>query len=145
MKYLDYAQVVNANEETKFWIEHNLVNYLAKNTENQDEIEHIIDYFSATNPPRLNGMSYPEAKVNAEKWLVAQKKKGANIEEKPEDTKVVLDFKDGFKIVQLIGENAYKREGFLMSHCVGSYFGRGKTILSLRDAKNNPHCTIEIN
>lgn len=56
-----------------------------------------------------------------------------------------LDFKDWFKFVRLKSQKAYSREGRLMSHCVGGYFGRNNVeIHSLRDDKNNPHCTIEL-
>lgn len=144
MKYLEYAKTFNASEEVIYWVEHNLTNHLKSNPENQDEIEHTLDYLiSSDAPKRLKAMSYEEAVKNAEKWLKAQQKKGQDIKEKPEDTEVVLDFKDGFKIVKLIGENAYKREGYLMSHCVASYYGKGKEIYSLRDSDNLPHCTME--
>jgi len=56
----------------------------------------------------------------------------------------VFEYKDGFNIVKLISEDSYKREGKLMSHCVASYANKESEIFSLRDAKNNPHCTIEI-
>ncbi len=134
-------------EEVKYWLNHNLVNYLNKpeNTENVSEIEHIIDYFNAQNFPRLRKMSYADAKAGAEKWVKALVKKGNNIEEGITDVEVVIDFKDGFKLVRLIGDNAFKREGALMSHCVGSYIGKQNTaIYSLRDSRNNPHCTIEV-
>jgi len=59
------------------------------------------------------------------------------------DIELIKDFGDGFKIIKLVGENAYKREGFLMRHCVGSYYGRRVEIYSLRDKENMPHCTME--
>ncbi len=144
MNYLEYAEAFEANEEVKGWVGRNLVNYLSKNPENQDEIEHIIDYLvSDEAPKRLKSMSYDEAKKNAEKWTKAQQKKGQHIVEKPEDTEVVLDFEDGFKIVKLVGKNAYEREGYLMRHCVASYYGNNSVIYSLRDKQNNPHATLE--
>lgn len=144
MKYLEYAKTFGASEEVQFWIAHNLVNYLEKNPEVQDEIEHIIDYLiSKDAPARLRGMAYAEAKSNAEKWVKAQAKKGEDIKETDKDTETVLDFNDGFRIVKLVGENAYKREGFLMRHCVASYFGKNTEIYSLRDKDNLPHCTME--
>jgi hypothetical protein len=144
-KYQEYIKAFGTNnEEVSYWIDHNLNNYLKTNPENQDDIEHILDYFMSDDAPkRLRPMSYTEAKINAEKWQKIQQKKGASIEEKPDDTETILDFNDGFRIVKLIGENAYKREGFLMSHCVASYYGNGKEIYSLRDKDNMPHCTIE--
>ena len=142
--YKQYAITFNANEKVVYWIEHTLANYLEKNTPPQDEVEHIIDYLILGDTSlNMQKMAYLEARKNAEKWVKTQQKKGAHIIETPEDTEVVLDFKDGFKVVKLIGENAYKREGFLMSNCVASYYGNDKVIYSLRDADNMPHCTME--
>ena len=142
--YLNYAKTFNANEEVQFWISHNLANYLKSNPENQDEIEHIIDYLvSEDAPKRFKGMSYEEAKKASEKWTKVQQKKGEHIKEKESDTETVLDFKDGFKIVKLVGKAAYEREGYLMRHCVAFYYGRSVEIYSLRDKDNMPHCTME--
>jgi len=139
-------------EEVKFWINHNLQNYLNKHQdiankpETIAEIEHIIDYLNSDSAPaKLQKMSYKQAKANADKWLQTQIKKGKTINEIEADIEVFMEFDNGFKMVKLIGENAYKREGFLMGHCVGGYFGRSySTIYSLRDNKNNPHATIEL-
>lgn len=134
-------------EEVKNWINTTLVAYLRKQPENQGEIEHIIDFLNSDKAPmRLSKMSYDQAKAGAEKWMQSQIKKGNNIIETDTDVKVVLRSKtSGFTFVQLIGENAFKREGHLMSHCVASYANKeGIQVYSLRDAKNNPHCTIEV-
>lgn len=139
--YLEQA----LNDEVKLWVSRNLKNYLEKNQENRDEIEHIIDYLNSPEAPlRLQKMSYHQAKNNAEKWLKSQVKKGKTIDEKESDIETFLDFGDGFKIVKLIGENAYKKEGFLMGHCVASYYQGRSKIYSLRDKNNNPHATIEV-
>ena len=144
MKYLEYVKTFEGNEQVEFWVTHNLANYLKTNQENQDEIEHILDYLiSSDAPTRLKSMSYDEAKTNAEKWTKTQQKKGQHIIEKPEDTEVVLDFKDGFKIVKLVGKAAYEREGYLMRHCVAIYYGKNAEIYSLRDKDNMPHATME--
>lgn len=50
-----------------------------------------------------------------------------------------------FILKNQISQSAYNREGKLMSHCVASYYGRNVAIYSLRDSKNQPHCTIEEN
>ncbi|MEM9649862.1 MAG: hypothetical protein AAF969_15395, partial [Bacteroidota bacterium] len=144
--YLRYAKRFNANKEVLYWINHNLSNYLKRNTPNQDEVEHILDYLVADEAPsRLKKMAYSAALSNTKKWDAANQKKGKSIKETEEDTTVVLEFEDGFKWVQLIGENAYKREGFLMRHCVASYFGKSTIIYSLRDKNNIKHATIEKN
>lgn len=135
-----------ANDEVLFWINHNLKNHLQKSSrpENQGEIEHIIDYLNSPEAPkRLRKMSYAQAKKNAKKWMETQKKLGKNIQESAEDVEVCIDFEDGYKLVKLKGEKAFKREGHLMSHCVASYFGKDTEVLSLRDEGNMPHCTME--
>ena len=140
----NYAKMLNASDEVIYWIEHNLKNYLLKNSENQDEIEHIIDYLVGEEAPdKLIKMSYEQAKINSIKWSKKLQNKGEHIKETTKDTEVILDFKDGFKIVKLIGKNAYEREGYLMRHCVAGYYGKSKEIYSLRDKDNIPHCTIE--
>ncbi len=141
-KYYDYAKHMNAGEHVLTWVETTLANYLSKNTPSTEEVEHIIDYLCQA-IGRISKMSYPQARSNATKWTKTLQKKGKDIKETKNDTEVVLDFKDGFKVVKLIGENAYKREGFLMRHCCGSYYGKGLEVYSLRDGKNMPHCTME--
>ena len=142
--YTSYAKAFNAPDKVLTWISSNLKNYLKKNEENQTEIEHIIDYLILEGETKnLVLMSYDEAKRNTDAWTKKQMKKGEHIKETVSDTKVILDFKDGFKIVQLIGKKAYEREGYLMSNCVASYYGSGKEIYSLRDKDNMSHCTME--
>ena len=143
-KYINYINTFDYSEKVEKWIKSNLKNYLEKNKEGQSEIEHILDYLLiAGTEKNIELMSYDEAKKNAEKWTKQQIKRGEHIKESIDDVEVIHDFKDGFKIVRLIGKNAYKREGYLMSNCVASYYGNGKEIYSLRDANNNPHCTME--
>ena len=134
-------------EEVKSWIQTTLTSFLKKNQENQGEIEHIIDYLnSAQAPQRLIRMSYDQAKASTDKWLKAMVKRGDNIVETDADVEIILRSKStGFRLVKLVGENAFKREGFLMKHCVASYAGKTDTeVYSLRDANNSPHCTIEV-
>lgn len=141
-KYIEYAKNFGNNDNVINWCETTLENYLKIKTPNTEEVEHIIDYLT-TEIKKISGMSYENAKKNAEKWNVKQQELGSKVSELKEDTEVILDFKDGFKIVKLIGEKAYKREGYIMNHCVGSYYGNGKEIYSLRDKNNIPHCTLE--
>lgn len=134
-------------EEVKMWIQTVLIAYLKKESENQGEIEHIIDYLNSPQAPkRLVRMSYDQAKASTDKWLKAMVKRGDNIIETDEDVKIILKSKStGYRLVKLIGENAFKREGFLMKHCVASYANKTDTeVYSLRDSNNNPHCTIEV-
>ena len=140
--YLEYAKHIGAEEFVKAWVNTTLKNYLEKNKPTTEEVEHILDYLVVSGK-KVSKMSYEQAKKLSDEWTKAQQKKGKTIDERQEDTELLLDFKDGFRVVKLIGQNAYKREGYLMSHCVGGYFGNGKEIYSLRDKDNLPHCTME--
>ena len=140
-KYIDYAETTD--QFLIDWINTVVKNRIKKEAENQGEIEHIIDYLKSDSAPKkIKKMSYTQAKEASEKWVLSLRKKGSDINETAEDTEVILDFNDGMKMVRLIGDNAFKREGFLMSHCVAGYAGKD-TIYSLRDKDNMPHCTIE--
>jgi hypothetical protein len=145
-KYINYVKNFQCSNlvEVEKWIKVNLNNYLVKNTECQNDIEHILDYLcSKSAPKRINKMSYDEAKSNSDKWLKSLIKTNNQIIETEFDTKIVLELDGGFKWVQLISEISYKNEGIRMRHCVGSYFGKNVKIYSLRDKNNEPHCTIE--
>lgn len=143
-KYLSQTN----KQEVKTWISTALAKRLNKDPskDNQSEIEHIIDYLNSDRAPvRLQKMSYIQAKVNTDKWLTSLQKKGRNLVDTDTDVEIVKRYKSGLRLVKLVSENSYKREGTLMGHCVASYYGKkDTTIYSLRDFNNNPHCTIEI-
>jgi hypothetical protein len=146
--YLNYITAFGGDNQDKViaWAKSTLANHLKTNPEVQDEIEHILDYLlSGKAPKNIAGMAYAEVKKNTDKWNKALVAKGEHIKETARDIETILDFGDGFKIVKLIGKNAYEREGYLMRHCASSYFGKGKEVYSLRDSKNMPHATMEKN
>jgi hypothetical protein len=90
-------------------------------------------------------MSVEQARKSAEQWTRSLQKHGRNIGETEADTEVVLQLRNDMRLVRLVGEAAFKREGYLMRHCVGSYVGKeGSDVYSIRDANNEPHCTIEV-
>jgi hypothetical protein len=142
-KYLEYN---TPNDEVKNWVRTVLAARIKKHGENQVEFEHILDFLTSDKAStRLRKMSYEQAKVAAEKWNKTLMKKGAHIDESESDLKVVKKWADGFKFVKLVGPNAFKREGYLMRHCAGSYAERPDTeVYSLRDPLNVPHATIEV-
>lgn len=150
---LDKYESQVKSSEVRRWISSNLANYLKENDENQGEIEHILDYLSARKKYceersknfKIKKMSYAQAKELAEKWVERLKKQAEYVVETEEDTELTLDLGEGMRLVKLIGKSAFQREGKLMSHCVGSYYDKKDLeIYSVRDIKNNPHCTIEI-
>lgn len=146
-QYLKYANGMGASDEVISWINLVLPAYFRKhNGIAKYNFEHIIDFLvSSSAPKRLLKMSIKQAHESAEKWSKANQKKGSNIVDGPSDIKLIHEYKDGSCIVKLISQNAYKREGFLMSHCLGGYSVKNDIdIYSYRDKKNMPHATFEV-
>jgi uncharacterized membrane-anchored protein YhcB (DUF1043 family) len=141
-KYLEQTN----NSEIRNWINTTLAKRLKKLPEDQSEIEHILDYLASDlAPKRLQKMSYEQARIATQKWQSLLSKKGAELEDGPEDVKVIKRYKSGLRLVQLVSQDSYKREGTLMGHCVASYYGsRSCKVYSLRDFDNKPHATIEV-
>lgn len=143
---LNYASAVNANKETIDWINIACPKALLKNKITVSELEHIVDYFNSGSAPiRLHKMSVADAKRKADEWMQRNKRKGKDLVDGPDDITPFLKFKDGTKIVLLKSQNAFKREGFLMSHCLGGYSPKSDMyIYSYRDKENMPHATFEV-
>ena len=144
----NYIQYINEfhewNQVEIDFVNNQLKKHLEINEENQTEIEHILDFLFSNPKTNISKIWYVTIKEKADKWTTKiQSKVSKDTEQEWVDYDIFLDFKDWFKIVTLKSESSYIREGKLMSHCVGSYYGRDKIIYSLRDSKNNPHCTIE--
>ncbi len=113
-----------------------------------DKVKHAIDFLvSADAPSDLTRLTVPEAIKQSEKWVksLVKKSKGATVGQ----AELFYEHDDGFYWVELKDAEALNYEGNKMGHCVGSYCQQvnlGKSrILSLRDLKDEPHCTIEIN
>ena len=114
-----------------------------------NDIRYISDY--------LNGsQEFPEdlweKSLNGMYDLAVQWHDTLKFKEDPtgdyENKDVVYKFDNGYTIVDVNTENDLDVEGEKMGHCVGSYcdnVASGKTVIySLRDAKNEPHATIEV-
>lgn len=136
------------NDEIKTWVQTALKKHIERepNSITLGEAEHMLDFLkSDAAPKRLRKASVEQIKRAAEMWNKSLQKHGKNIGETEEDTELVLELRNGLKLVKLVGQAAYKREGHLMSHCVASYYNKPNVeIYSLRDEKNMPHCTIEL-
>jgi hypothetical protein len=119
------------------------------------DLETIADWFNtwkADDPAlgRIDRVNFPEARQQARAWRdEINKNPWLHIKDKP---RVYKEYDDGsgLKWVILSTDMHMKREGELMHHCVG---GSGYThamkqgtseFYSLRDAKNEPHCTVEV-
>lgn len=144
--YLDYVNQQKKDSKLTDWISTVLKNKLKKESLPQSEIEHVLDYLMSEKcPPRIDRMSYDEAKSNTEKWSQANQKRGLGIVDNPDDIETVYSFENGMTVVKLLSKKAYEREGALMRHCLGGYSVSTDTIIySFRDETNYPHSTIEI-
>lgn len=132
------------HRDADWWVS----NVLAKHVTDVSlaDAEHILDYFDAVaGKKRIKKMSFNEALKQSKAWTEKLKKRGRGVAESDEDIEVVLEYPNGTRWVRLKTKLAYEREGNLMSHCVASYYNRDCEIYSLRDVRNNPHCTVEIN
>ena len=137
----------------KDWLDRNLQNYLKKHGPDalkKHEIDHIVDWLQSPDSERqrkrLSRVSPADALKLANAWTKKLNKKFEQNKEKQRDEdgiEEIFTFDDDFKIVQLLSKYSYQREGNKMGHCVGGYHGRENFIFSLRDQKNEPHCTIE--
>ncbi len=100
-------------------------------------------------PKKLNHGTIESLYDEAQIWSKSRQAK-VNLEDLTENTTTVMDYGDGFKMVQLHRTDDLCREGKLMGHCVGdgtydNEVENGKLIVySLRDPENNPHCTIGV-
>lgn len=138
-------------EQIEKWKDTVLKNYLKKNGEDsisKSQIEHILDWMNSADASlylnRLQRISVPQALGHAEKW-VEKLNNRAEISDSNEGIEIVHTFPNGYQIVKIINQEAYAREGKIMGHCVASYFGKKDIdIFSLRDDKNQPHCTFEL-
>ena len=112
-----------------------------------DQIQHVIDYLKSPEAPTdLTRLTVPDAIKKSEMWLkdLLKKTKGKTASG---DVEVIKEYPDGFYWLNLKDQAALDYEGDKMGHCVAGYCGdlkRGTQIISLRDSKDEPHCTIEL-
>ena len=102
-----------------------------------------IDRRLAMKRPRI---AYESARIHAERWhrRLARADDGG-IEDDPGGIETALQLPDGWRWVRLTTPEALDYEGRRMRHCAGegSYDRFRTTIYSLRNAANEPHCTVE--
>lgn len=118
---------------------------------NLSQIQLVIDWARNTKADIFK-FSMKEAMDAQEQWHNLNFKK---IEIKTLDIpnidqeRVIFRCSDQQHFLYLLNENDLEYEGKIMKHCVGTYKNSVKSqsifIVSLRDLKNEPHVTIEIN
>jgi hypothetical protein len=131
------------------WLDTVVAKQLKKNPSlSLGEIEHVLDWINSKQGPKTcRGLSWKHAIEKTEKWVAKLNKKAGKIIETDEDTEVVFKPKSTPELVwvKLVTEAAYKREGHLMGHCIGGYWGKSDSVnYSLRDLNNKPHATLEV-
>jgi hypothetical protein len=126
--------------------------------------DHMVDVLreqiasGALRPESLKSLSVPQAVQRVHEYNLAKEKAMQKIKlQADSEMPVTKDYPEqGYKWLQLkhptdpsVTEKALKYEGDAMGHCVGGYcpdVEAGSTkIYSLRDAKGEPHVTIEVN
>jgi PcfJ-like protein len=124
----------------------------------ETRVQNVLDFMNdlVTQRPETNiaAIGFEVAEKKSEKWherltqRVAQQTPATVVDEA--GTTVAISYPDGWSWRHLSSEAAMDREGSAMGHCVGTHgyyqatLRGGMSIYSLRDAKNEPHVTIEV-
>lgn len=147
--------------ETPNWNEYNPV---FKGFERQ-KLSHIADWLKAAivndadwlknvddqgRPKKLMKFSnIDQITAEADKAMMIASQQGKNIKLDENEEKLIHTFEDGYYLVQMLTASALDRESAFMQHCIGNGGYDHKVTddkyryLSLRDASNKPHATIE--
>lgn len=114
-----------------------------------EEFDHITDYLR-TLPEKDLSMTVDVARKHTKAWdkalsrekLIGSLTDGVLLVESPE----FEAYKDPVILVRLVSKQAFKNEGTVMNHCVGSYFDKKDTaVYSIRGADSHkPLATFEI-
>jgi hypothetical protein len=144
LKFMDKLDLELTKDEVK-WI---ATRYQKKAKIDPNTLRNVLDYIRSEKP-KLDTLSYTKAVAATRQWHEQFKGKADSTGEY--NTKnVILKLTNGYTWVEVPAEDL-KTEGSNMGHCVGgsdyvSGVKNGSTkILSLRDASNKPHVTIELN
>ncbi len=119
---------------------------------NEDFLKDVDD---KNRPKKLLALNLESAHNAADKYFERQNQKlrqtfKNTAAHDDKNTKTVMDFGDGYRIVQLLTPEALRFEGPAMGHCIGGggYDERLKDgscqFFSLRDTDNKPHATFHV-
>jgi ankyrin repeat protein len=110
----------------------------------EEDIKLVLRYFESEDAPkRPDAVTFMDAVDKARTWAAKKEKEERDIQD-PEGTEEIV--RDGsMRWVQINSNLSLDREGDLMHHCLSKKtYHPGWTYYSLRDAKNKPHFTFEI-
>ena len=142
-----------AEENPKFFQEEEIYKVkdpLKSDLEFRGKVDHILDYLiyylKENTSKNLKNMTWVHVKKGIKKWEEAFKKDESN-KPLPGEKRVVVS-EGGYFWVELTDKASLENEGSRMDHCVGGYCDQvesgNTTIYSLRDPKNIPHLTVEL-
>ncbi len=122
----------------------NVVEGASRSPSTQD-IRYIVDFVVGSADAKIETYkTFDDAYKASQEWHETLSQGMDQDIEHRDDAQIIHDFKNGYKIVDL-QQCDLDAEGNAMGHCVGGYdLSQGKKIYSLRDARNKPHVTIEI-
>lgn len=163
--YGDWVQDAHARGEPLFWfgtkegiyprVLHVLQYLTSLNKVSTDPQEHetALQTDATRQIQKITRLTLEQAEAHADQWFARLQAASQEHAERADatGTKLVIDFHDGFRWVEITDSRALDREGSIMQHCVGggSYdedLAAGKVrIFSLRDKRNQPHVTVEAN
>lgn len=114
----------------------------------QYELGHIVDWINENPDEYLGMLESPFEQVSFAAWAWHDGlKANDDISIASADENVVYTWPDGWRIVNVPSSDC-SAEGEAMGHCVGGYgerVERGQTVIfSLRDPKDKPHVTIQL-
>lgn len=112
-----------------------------------EEIRYVIDW-ARTERPNITQLSFSEAYEQSIEWHKNLPKEPVETEKETEDEHVIYKCLDQKHSFVLLEPEDLDYEGVNMGNCVATYKDKVRKgfcfILSLRDEKNKPHVTIEI-
>lgn len=97
---------------------------------------------------KLQKLTVPVAMQLSNKWAKEEEERKLSSTIADEDYKIVMTFKDGYSIIELLSDKCKDLEGDMMQHCLNknygvTAFGSNITIYVLKDPNNKSHVTIE--
>ena len=151
----------------KKWPEGGPYHRFAPNRQLDDQVRHIADWIEAALPDKADALhrrdkdgkpfefvgirTLEDATTLANEAMKRRNRALAeNLAPVGEGEETVKQFENGYRIVKLTSPSALRREGVAMGHCIGqrAYDGKFKSrkfeYYSLRDQRNEPHATIEV-
>lgn len=126
--------LIMKNKAIQFWINHNLQNYLKKNTLDSKEINQILSWLGSSAGFKYHRQIHKLSVKDALTISLKQKKEEDEYKDK-EQVDEIYKYPGEFSWVLLKNDYAYKRDAEVLKSCLKDYIGKDTEIYALR--KNN--------